>query len=292
MNILKALFGGKVETEEEKRAAGEARSFDMFKYDGVKALKMGHADYAVRCFEEALAINDDLETRDYLSQAYVNVGRLPEAMEQLRILSEAEPDNVAIRMRMARVAYMTEDYDAMLDICNGIICADSGNTHAYYLCAQACLGKGDVVNGIAMLTKSIVSDEANADAYLLRARTLLGMGDAGSADEDVCWLLEHCDENEDVLMLKARIEAVRGNAGEAIAYYTKVTELNPFSAEAYKERGRVKYGEGDTVGAEEDMRQALEIDPDDMSDVSGEYSAEGIEQKVRQAYSAINPLGI
>ena len=29
-----------------------------------------------------------------------------------------------------------------------------------------------------------------------------------------------------------------------------------------------------------------------LADVNGEYSAEGIEQRVKQAYSAINPLGL
>ena len=37
MNFFKALFGGSEETPEQKQQADEARRFDMFKYDGVKA---------------------------------------------------------------------------------------------------------------------------------------------------------------------------------------------------------------------------------------------------------------
>ena len=47
MNIFKALFGGSEETPEEKQKAEESRRFDMFKYDGVKAAKIGQVDYAV-----------------------------------------------------------------------------------------------------------------------------------------------------------------------------------------------------------------------------------------------------
>ena len=54
MNILKALFGGSEETPEEKQKADEIRRFDMFKYDGVRAAKMGQTDYAVKCYREAL----------------------------------------------------------------------------------------------------------------------------------------------------------------------------------------------------------------------------------------------
>ena len=45
-------------------------------------------------------------------------------------------------------------------------------------------------------------------------------------------------------------------------------------------------------GAKADMLKVMEIDPEQASNVTGEYSAEGIEHKVRQAYSNINPLGL
>jgi len=40
------------------------------------------------------------------------------------------------------------------------------------------------------------------------------------------------------------------------------------------------------------MRQVLELNPQETADVSGDYSAEGIEHKVKQAYSNLNPFGI
>ena len=71
-----------------------------------------------------------------------------------------------------------------------------------------------------------------------------------------------------------------------------MTDVNPFAIEAFKERGQVKYDKGDMAGAKEDLQKVLEIDPDRAADISGEYSAEGIEHKVRKAYSNINPLGL
>lgn len=293
MNILKTIFGGGSNvTSEEKKAEEEARAFEMFKYDGVKALRTGNYDFAVKCFEKALSMQEDLEVRDYLSQALVGCDRLPEALDQLRVLADAEPDNIAIYLRMAHTAYMMEDYVKMHVVVAKITSLDANNARAYFLDAQAFLGEKNMINAIAMLTKSIMCDEDYADAYLLRARTLLDMGDVSGAGDDVKWLLEHCDEHEDVLLMKARIEAARGNTDVAMEYFNKTIDVNPFSADAYKERGRLKYSMGDTVGAEQDVRKAIEIAPDDMSDVSGSFSAEGIEQKVRQAYSAINPFGI
>jgi len=68
--------------------------------------------------------------------------------------------------------------------------------------------------------------------------------------------------------------------------------VNPFSIEAYRERGQLKFDSGDKAGAEADMQKVLELNPNQLANVSGDYSAEGIEHHVRQAYSAINPLGL
>ena len=292
MGFLSSLFGGKKEASEEKRLEDEAKSFDRLKYDGVKAVRTGQYVIAIKCLKAALEINDDLETRDYLAQALVRNGELLPAYEQLQKLAEAQPDNQAIFEQMANVAYMMEDYVAMSHACEKAILIDNTNPRVHYLYAKACIGQEDMINAIAMLTKAIALKPDFADAYLLRGQTLLGMGDRKGAREDMEHLLADYPEQEDVLMLKARIERAEGKVDEAIDSYTKVTDVNPFAIEAFKERGQVKYDKGDMAGAKEDLQKVLEIDPDRAADISGEYSAEGIEHKVRKAYSNINPLGL
>ena len=78
----------------------------------------------------------------------------------------------------------------------------------------------------------------------------------------------------------------------ATSVWKMLTEVNPFQIDAFRERGRLRLDLGDKAGAEQDMQTVLELDPQQMADVSGEYSAEGIEQRVKQAYSAVNPLGL
>ena len=292
MGFLNALFGGRQLSPEEERQEQEAKKFDLLKYDGVKAMNMGQADYAVRCFNEALKLHDDIEVHDYLSQVLLRQGELDAAVAELRTLAAAEPENAQIWTRLAQVAYMQEDYAAMGEACERAMTAEPDNAQAYFLSAQARLGGQDVVSAIAVLTKAIAMQADYADAYLLRAQTLLGMGDTASADADAQWLLAHVGNHEDVLLLKARIEAAKGNASEAISMYGRVVEVNPFCIEAFRERGQLKFDAGDKAGAEQDMQMVLELDPQQLADVSGEYSAEGIEQRVRQAYSAVNPLGL
>lgn len=290
MNIFKALFGGKEETREERKKEEQARNFDVLKYDGVKALKMRQPAYAVQCFTHALDLKDDLECRDYLSQALIQNNELPKAYEQLQKLSEAQPDNPRILMRMAEVAYMMEDYNVMADACEKALMIDNENPLTYFFYARACRGQGDDNNAVAMLTKAISLKEDYYDAYLLRGEILFETGDVESADEDVAYLQEHVDGNEDIVLLKARIEVAKGNNEQAIDIYNKVIELNPFCVSAFRERGKVRMAVGDENGAAEDMKMADELEPD--QDKDGDANAQNMEQQVKQIYKNNDPYGV
>ena len=291
MGFWKTFFGGESDPEEEKKNADE-RNFDLLKYDGVKAMRIGQADYAVKCFQKALETKEDPEVRDYLSRALMQLGRLDDALAELKTLIGSEPQNVNLMMQAASVAFMKEDYKQMTAFCEQALEVDADNALAHLFYAKAELGQGSLVQAIARLTKAIALDGRLVEPRLLRGQTLLEMGDLTGAEEDVDWLTKYTEDNEDVLLLHARLMEARGKHDEAIAIYNKVIDLNPFHVDAYRERGKIRYEQGDIQGAKEDMQKVLELNPQETADVSGDYSAEGIEQKVKQAYSNLNPFGI
>lgn len=292
MGFFKSFFGSNGQSSEDKRKDEDSKNFETLKYDGVRALKQGQAAYAVKCFTHALAIQEDLECRDYLSQAYMHNDELAPAMEQLQILGEAQPQNVAIFMRMAEVAFMMEDYDAMATACEKGMEADKDNPEVLFNYARACNGQGNAISAIALLTKAVTLKDDFAAARLLRGELLLKMGDAKGAAEDAEWLEQHVEGNEDVLLLVARIAERTGDHDKAIADYGRVIDANPFCVAAFRERGAIRMAQGDSKGAEEDMRSVLELDPKTAEGVSGDYSAEGVEHKVRTAYKSVDPLGV
>ncbi len=288
MNFFKALFGGKEERPEEKKKAEEEKNFDVLKYDGVRALRSGHHDYAVKCFTHALGMKEDLEIRDYLSLALIRADLLPEAFDCLRKISEAQPDNQKVYVRMANVAYMMEDYTAMADACEKAMLVDGDNPEVTYLYAKACIGHGDTTNAVAMLTKAVTLKPDYAEAYLLRGETLLGAGRTAEASEDADRLLADYPESEDVLMLKARVERACGNQDEAIIYYGKVIDVNPFHAGAYRERGELLVAAGDESQGNEDLKHAAEL----TENQNGGGNGDDIAKKVNDAYKNINPMGL
>lgn len=289
MNIFKVLFGGgKSEASESAQAPQETgkKDFEILKFDGVKALKVSRFDYAVSCFNYALDIKEDLEVRDYLSRAYLALDDLPNAYQQLEKLSQAQPDNIAIHLRMAQVSYMMENYVTMSSACEKALLIDKDNVEALVLYAKASIGTDDATNAIAMLTKAINLKEDYAEAYLLRGQTLLKEGNTDDAAADAEFLLKNYAGNEEILMLKADLENHLGNTSEAILYYTKVIDANPFSAQAYRLRGELKQKSGDEAGAKEDLSYADELS------LSAASKQEDIESKVKEAYNNVNPMGL
>lgn len=272
MNFFKKLFGSSVSPSEEEQKEAEGKEFDVLKYDGMRAFKTGETVFAIECFRHALRLQEDLEVRDYLSQALIQSNELLKAYDELQKLADAEPDNIQIVIRMAHVAYMMENYTVMGDACERGKLLDKDNVDINYLYARACLGMGDLVNTIAMLTKTISLDEDYVSAYQLRGETLLKMGDVEGADADVAWLLNHDETNEDALLLKARIEEAQQNHASAMEFYGKVIAQNPFNVDAFRERGAIRLAQGDKQGAEEDMKQVLELSPEMQQEVSGDYS--------------------
>ena len=128
MGFLKKLFGGSDQPTDNKKKENDNKQFDTLKYDGVRALRQGQSAFAVQCFTHALQLKNDLECRDYLSQAYIHTDQLPLAAEQLQILTEAQPDNISIFIRLAEVYFMAENYDNMATTCIRAMELDKENT--------------------------------------------------------------------------------------------------------------------------------------------------------------------
>ena len=263
------------------------------KYDGIAALKIGQVDYAVTCFSHALQLQDDLEIHDHLSVAYIHQNQMANAVNELRLLADAQPDNQAVWVRMARVCYMMEDYDQMAEACERAEAVGAGSAEVSYLYAEARQGQGDKEAAVALLGEAIARDEHHGAAYLLRGQILMEMDRLEEAETDVDYLLEHADLEEDIVLLKARIAHRGGDQQKAVEWYGRVIDTNPFCLAAFRERAEVYREMGETQLSEADAATAAELEPKEMADISDGQSAEGIEQKTKEAYkNTLNPFGL
>lgn len=300
MGIFTSLFGGKKEENKNEK------NFDILKYDGIRAMRLGKLAYAIKCFEEATTIREDLETMQHQANAYIRMDRMDDARRLMERMTELAPDQPLVFQSLASLCYMQEDYTGMNEVCQKALALNEQDPATYFLAAKASLGMSNNIQTIAMLTKAIMLNEEFVEAYQMRAEVLWSMKQAKDASEDIDKLLSMNPEDENALLLKAEISAVCGNEEEAVKLMEEVISLNPFCekayllkgsyllgkkeydnaikvyddalemnsnfARAYHERGRVKMEKGDKQGAMEDMKRAIELAPEQSTSINGEYN--------------------
>ena len=301
MGIFSSLFGGNKTPEENKE-----KNFDILKYDGIRAMRIGKLTYALKCFEEATAIKEDLETMQHQANTYVRMNRMDDARQLMVRMTELAPDQPLVFQSLASLCYMQEDYPAMNEACQKALALNDQDPSTYFLSAKAAVGLSNGIQAIAMLTKAIMLNEEFVEAYQMRAEILWTMRQAKDANEDIEKLLSMNPEDENALLLKAEIMAVSGAEEQALEIIDQVLALNPFCekayllkgsyflvkqafdkaiavydeaiemnanfAQAYHERGRVKLAMGDKKGSMEDMKRAIELAPENGANISGEYN--------------------
>ena len=318
MNLLKKLFAGNNEPEENVRHKNEERNFDILKYDGIRAQRIGKWIYAEKCFKEALNIRPDLETASLLVSTSLQLNKLDQAHEVLGQMISLEPQRLQSYLDLARVCYLQEHYDDMLATAQQAAQLVPDNETPYFLQAQAYHKLGDSIHTIVALTQAISRKEDFTEAYLMRGQVLLEMKQYNEALEDVDFLLKHDSIDEEALRLAAEVQQGLGNEDEAVTYYKKVIDLNPFNEHSYEQialilarkqeyaqaiatldealeinekaqlyqlRGKLKMDSGDKEGALADMKKALELNPESENRISGHFD------NFDTLYKSNNPLG-
>ncbi|MCS2680434.1 tetratricopeptide repeat protein [Bacteroides ovatus] len=304
-NFFKSFFSGKSETPESEKQKNDQKNFEIFKYDGLRAQRMGRPDYAVKCFIEALAIKEEFETMGYLSQLYIQMGETAKGRELLEKMAAMEPDVTSTFLTLVNVCFIQEDYQAMEEAANKAIAIEEGNAVAHYLLGKSRKGQDDDLMTIAHLTKAITLKDDFIEARLLRAEALMNLKQYKDMMEDIDAVLAQNPEEETAMLLRGKVKEADGKDEEAEEDYKLVTEINPFNeqaylylgqlyinqkklteaitmfdeaielnpnfAEAYKERGRAKLLNGDKDGSVEDMKKSLELNPKEEAGLNGEF---------------------
>lgn len=304
-NFFKSFFSRKSENPEIEKQRNNKKSFDIFKYDGLRAQRMGRADYAIKCFTEALNIEEDFETMSYLSQLYIQIGEAEKARQLLVRMAEMESHVINTFLSLANVCYMQEDFQGMEEAARKAIEIEKENAAAYFLLGKACKSQGDDLMTVAHLTQAIALRENFIEAHLMRAETLLHMKQYQEASEDIDTVLAQIADEEAALLLRGKLKEANEEAAEAEADYRLVTEINPFNeqaylylgqlfitqknmseaielfdeaieinpnfAAAYHERGRAKLLNGDKEGSVEDMKISLELNPKEEANLNGKF---------------------
>jgi tetratricopeptide (TPR) repeat protein len=268
-NLLKSFFSSSGSGSPANiHAKNEQKNFDVFKYDGVRAMGMGQTQYAVKCFKEALKIKEDTETIQFLIIAYVTLQQADEALEANNRLVELLPDNISALLTRAGLFIKTGQNEEAIADCLRIIEAEDANADAWYLMGQAKKSLNDLPGAISDFTQAIARRECAAlkevftDARLMRAEALFESQQPAEALPDVEVLIQSAPEAEAAYLLRGRIHESLGNLPAAAADYEKVVVLNPFNEEALLLKGSLLIKEGKLDEAIAFFDEVIELAPE------------------------------
>lgn len=255
---------------------------------------MGRVQYAIKCYKEALKIEEDIEVLQFLAAACASLHETGEALSVTHRLVELAPENTGVLLSRASLFDQLGKADEAIADCLRAIESDAANPVAWYLMGRAKRSRKDLPGAMADLAKALEIKADFADAALLRAETLLEMNRPGEALSEAENLIALAPEEESVYLLRGRANEQLGHFSAAADDYNQVVALNPFNeeasllkgallikekhweealeffdeaielnpqfAEAYRERAKAKASKGDSAGALEDEQKAATLD--------------------------------
>lgn len=262
MGIFKSLFGHTTEEAEDSKDKEKQRNFDIFKYDGLKAIKIGKTGYAIRCFKEALEIEEEFETLSYLASAYIQQNDISEAIEIYSRMAAIDPDYTETFLNRAQLYLQENQGEASIADCEYILSKNASDYRAYFLMGKAQKILNQPEKAIEALSKAIEIKNDMADLFLLRSGLLAGQKQYDQALEDINTAITLAPEEENAYIQRGAIFEATGNTKAALQDYTTVVELNPFHEQAYLETGRILLAQNLTDEAIRHFDEAIENKPD------------------------------
>ena len=261
MGFFKSLFGGKSEDPVEEKEKQIQKEFEILKYDGIRARRLHRMDYARKCFEEAIKLQDDFETYAQLVQLLVETGDFQAALEPLEHMAKAEPHIAETFISLATVHFMLENYQEMADNAQLAIDRAPENMQAYFLKGKAMQGLSKDDEAAQLFTKAIELQGDFAEALLLRGQIYLRQAKLADAMADAEAAIASGKEVESGLLLRGSVKEVENKPEEAEADYRQVLELDPFNQQAYTYIGKLYLKNERYADAVSMMDDAIEMSP-------------------------------
>lgn len=294
MGFWKTLFGGHEDSEEEKEEKKEQYNFEVLTFDGREALRVHKTDYGIACLERALTLREDADTRLLLANGYLQKDDLDKAAEQYAAVSELQPQNASISITLATLLYQLERYEEMCTACQHAIEVDGSQPQPHVLLARKALLRDDDTD--TALAEASVAVELAPDleeARLLRARILGAKERYAEAEADLDYLLQHADEpSDEVLMAKAALCQTLQRTNEAIDFYRRAINQNPFVPQSYIGLETLLQANGQVEEAQhvaEEAKEQFGMTAEEAANLKPN-EGESMEEYMRKSYNMLNPF--
>jgi Tfp pilus assembly protein PilF len=218
----------------------------------------------------------DVVVGEQLGRVYVAIGKLSLAQEQFQSVLKSHPNTASVQMSLALVDLelkLPEEAERLLaPLTHDKRYADMAR---YYL-GQALYFQNKTLEAVQSWAQ-VERGEYRLDALIWRAQVLSKQHKLTEAQALLAGF-KSVDEGEEGRLLRARVRLylMQKQPKEALRLLDNAIFAAPDDGELWQERANIKFEQGDGVGFEQDMRQAIALSPNDadMLNALGYYLAD------------------
>ena len=254
--FIKSIFSTSNEANEDQND----KNFEILKYDGIKALRIGETQYAVKCFTEAIALKKDYECNIWLSNSYLQLDENGKAIDAVTEALSIKNNDIETLLHRASLYYSDKKYKAAITDCNTVLKINSEDVNALFILSKSKRELKEYTEALESIEKIISIKKELTDSYFIRATILQKMGDFEKALKSINHIIDHRDEN--IFLLRAKIYKSLNKFKEAENDYSTIIELNPFNDTAYLNLSDLYKNKGKYSEAIKILDEALEMHPE------------------------------
>lgn len=239
MGLLNRLFRKRTkENPKDESLAGNTTSQEeasLYKFDGLKAMRMGNIPLALKFFEKAMEIFPEFETRYYYANTLRRSDSPQDALAQYDLLLKEVPTHYTALTERASLLLQQDATEAALK--DAQLALDNSESDEEKALSLRLLSRIQVSlmhypDAIENAEKALELDPQDTSSALSKTRALTLLG---KNEEALLYIQEArklFPEEERFLLYEASIHEREGNAGEAIRIYKETLEIDPFNEEA------------------------------------------------------------
>ncbi|HEX9751338.1 MAG TPA: tetratricopeptide repeat protein [candidate division Zixibacteria bacterium] len=279
-DALRALVEGDDQLAFERLKATvseDSNNLDAYIKLGDLLRKRGHVERAIRVHEDltlrlGLPPKGQIAVHQSLALDHIAAEAWRDAESSLRKILSLDDHHLWAREQLVAVLERSKRYDDAYEVCrNG-----GGRGRDQVLARLKTLEAGEVTRaGRPHDARVLYKDALKHDDHHLAA--LLGIGDAyrneGRLDDAVEWWTRYAETApKDAHVIFDRLERALfelGQFGEITAFYDRILESDPSNTAALVALGDLALKKGERETAQRHYRQALDINPNDLSARAG-----------------------
>jgi arylsulfatase A-like enzyme/tetratricopeptide (TPR) repeat protein len=258
------LSGSSSVPRDDKNLADPKDKMHLFDSVGYAAHLLSKDDYKQAAEVLEIVLRDDPkipQAQLLLATAYTKTNRADKAKTMLDAYLRQDPSNPRALMAMAEILANEGHGDDVLVICKRALAIDGRNAHAYELMADVYMNKGDPQSALPLLRKATEIQPKLTRSRNNLAACLISLGKLKEAETLLDKIIAEYPKFPLAHYHLGLLREREGRLNDARAAYQAEVNNQPKSFVARFNLGDVLLRLGDIAGAETQMRELIQQDP-------------------------------